>query len=241
MARSGSLAARACHSQASRTNVGTTKTSANPDALVSAALPRSVPQQQAAAQAGAVFDQARPLPQRQRRERGCQRVVVDRGHDVHEHRVEGDQRRGQRADRRSAQHLPQCVAAGDRHCAKRHPDESHQHHDQHRAAPGEGFRLRRVDELVPIVGRIGAPQLGVWVGPDPLGVVAAIKGQRDQRHQRVIQRRLAALLGVVGQRPARLALLVQDALVQRLVLDRQPVALRQVLDHGIVAHFVGDL
>jgi len=38
---------------------------------------------------------------------------------------------------------------------------------------------------------------------------------------------------------SRSALLVQDALLQR-ILDRQLVALRQVLDHGVMPRFVRD-
>jgi len=46
---------------------------------------------------------------------------------------------------------------------------------------------------------------------------------------------------VAGYPPgrSRSAHLVQDALVQR-ILDRQPVALPQALDHGVMRHFVRD-
>ncbi len=56
-----------------------------------------------------------------------------------------------------------------------------------------------MQKLVPVAGRVGPAQQRVWVGLHAFQPIAAVERQRNHRHERVVQGRLAAFLGVIRQ------------------------------------------
>src|SRR5262245_32150952 len=91
--------------------------------------------------------------------------------------------------------------------------------------PGPGFAVRVYDDIVVAIGRNNAV-ISVWIDPTHLAYIARINPARGERHERVVERRLAALLTPWAG--------------MRRVLHRQAVPIGERLDHGVMPEFVGN-
>lgn len=144
------------------------------------------------------------------------------------HRVECDQRGRQRWQPRVVRAKFARDGIGAQHCnrAESQADKTDQHDCKRDAAPWESLGVA-MQHLIPVVRGVGAAQARMRIELPDLFEIGAVKRTRNDGHQRVVQRRLAAFL-----MPGRFGLRLTDA------LHRQPAAIGQVLHVGVVARLI---
>ena len=136
-------------------------------------------------------------------------------------------RRAQRQRGPVGQHLARDeVGQVNRRRAHQDGEEADQVNRQHRPAPGEGFQRRVVDDQVDVaIG--GGAGVGVGVEAAHRAHIRRINPKGGGRRQRVVERRLAALLPPGG--------------LDARLLHRQRPVVGDLFYHRIVPLFVGSL